>query len=364
MLVLVVAVASPGSSEFAVVNFSNTPPTVVMTLGFTNGNVVDCYGTLAAVGEYGGSSVALFDISRPESPVQIGAVTGTIESGFGWQIGSISTDGSYVLVGELNGSRVALIDISKPASPYLLSVSDCEPLLNIISNVALRGPTAVVSGDNAAVVLYLRDSTIGAVPSPMTDNAVGPSDFDGQTAAVSVFGGIDAYALTPFDDPGSGASGITTTELPPVTYKELTASIAVAEIPEGGYFIAAGGVGWFTLYAYPTGFHSGSIKTSIQSGMSSMGTTVKFMHNPAIAPFLAVANVTESGVFVSFYLIQVETGLPQGTVVSFFTPNPVATVALPASYVPTLGITAFTPLRWFWPIPFPFPRPFPFRFPG
>ncbi len=360
MLVLVVAVASPGSSEFAVVNFSNTPPTVVMTSGFTNGNVVDCYGTLAAVGEYGDSSVALFDISRPELPVQIGAVTGTIESGFGWQIGSISTDGSYVLVGELNGSRVALIDISKPASPYLLSVSDCEPLLNIISNVALRSPAAVASGDDAAVVLDFKDPPVGAVPSPLTDNAAGPSDFDGQTAAVSVFGAINAYALAPFNDPGSGTSGITTTELPPVPYKELTTSVAAAEIPAGGYFVAAGGVGWFTLYAYPTSFPRGSIKTSLQPGMSSMGTAVKFMHNPAIAPFLAVANVTGSGVSVSFYTIQVETGLPQGTVVSFFTPNPVATVALPASYVPTLGITAFTPLRWFWPLPWPFP----FRFPG
>src|SRR5579862_8845406 len=152
MLVLVVAVASPGSSKFAVVNFSNTPPSIVMTPGFSSGNVVDCYGTLAAVGEYGGNSVAIFDISTPASPVQIGTVTGTTESGFGWQIGSISTDGAYVLVGELSGSRVAMIDVSSPASPYLVSVSDCAPSLNIISSVALRSPTAVVSGDNAAVI--------------------------------------------------------------------------------------------------------------------------------------------------------------------------------------------------------------------
>jgi hypothetical protein len=53
----VVAVASPGSAEFTVINFSNTPPSVVMTPGFENGNIVDCCRTLAAVGENRGLSV-------------------------------------------------------------------------------------------------------------------------------------------------------------------------------------------------------------------------------------------------------------------------------------------------------------------
>jgi hypothetical protein len=51
-MTLVVAAASLGSSNSAVINFSNTPPTVVMTPGFETRNVMDCYGTLAAVGEY------------------------------------------------------------------------------------------------------------------------------------------------------------------------------------------------------------------------------------------------------------------------------------------------------------------------
>jgi hypothetical protein len=184
---LVVAAASPGSPEFAVINFSNTPPTVVMTPGFQDGNVVDCYGTLAAVGDTSGGTVALFDISTPALPVQ----TGTVQTGF--QNGSISIYGSYVLTGELSGSRVALIDISNTTSPYVLSVSDCAPLLNIISSVALRSPTltnvapqltAVVSGDNNSVVLYFADPPIGAVPAPILYNAW-PSDFDGWTAAVA-----------------------------------------------------------------------------------------------------------------------------------------------------------------------------------
>src|ERR1017187_9640586 len=103
---VVVAAASPGSPEFAVIDFGNKTPRVVMTPGFQNGNVVDCYGMLAAVGEYSGYSVALFDLSAPASPVQ----TGVVQTDF--QIGSISIYGSYVLTGELFGSRVSLIDIS------------------------------------------------------------------------------------------------------------------------------------------------------------------------------------------------------------------------------------------------------------
>ena len=82
---------------------------------------------------------------------------------------------------------------------------------------------------------------------------------------------------------------------------------------------------------------------------------MKFLNNPAIAPFLAVANVVASGVFVSYYWIQVETGLSQGTKVSCFAPIPVAQLALETTYLPTLGITAFTPRRRFWPFPLPIP---------
>jgi LVIVD repeat-containing protein len=333
---VVVAAASAGSPEFAVINFGNRPPTVVMTRGFQNGNVVDCYGTLAAVGENSGYSVTLFDISAPASPVQ----TGSVKTGF--QIGSISIYGSYVLTGELSGSRVSLIDISNPASPYVLSVSDCAPLLNIISSVSLRSPTltdvkprmtAVVSGDNNSIALYFEDPAIGAVPVQILYNAW-PSDFDGWTAAVAnADGGIYTYAV----------SGNRATKLALVPYREATGSVAVAEIPAGGYYVAASGEGSFTVFAHPSYATSGSLKTSLTADKSSPGIALKFLNDPAIAPFLAVANVTASGVFVSYYFIELETGLPQGSVISFFKPIPVAQVALAKAYVPTLGITAFTP---------------------
>lgn len=333
-MVAVVAAASPGSSDFAIIDFGTTPPAVLMTPGFDGGNVVDCYGTQAVVGEYSGYTVAVYDIST-----LIPAQTGTVATGF--QIGSISIYGSYVLTGELNGSRVSLIDISNPASPYVLSVSDCAPLLNIISSVALRSPTdtgdrpkltAVVSGDNNSVILYFADPPVGAVPAPLLYNAW-PSDFDGWTAAVANGdGGIYTYSI----------SGNISTELTVVPYEDVTASVAVAEIPDGGYFVAGAGTLSFTLYAYPTNYPMGSITTPLSDDLSSPGIAVKFLNNPAIAPFLAVAYITASDLFVSFYFIQVDTGLPQ-TVVQFFTPIPVAQVALPTTYIPTLGITAFTP---------------------
>ena len=237
-MILVVAVASPASPNFAVVNFSNTPPTVVMTPGFENGNIVDCYGTLAAVAENSGYSVALFDISTPASPAQVGVV----ETGF--QIGAISLNGEYVLTGEFNGSRVSLIDISNPASPAIVSVTDCAPMLNIIPSVALRSPVAVVAGNNNSLSLYFADPSVGGSPGQLLYDATGPSDYDGTTAAVAGGAGINTYAL----------SGTSLTNLSTIHDRGLVGSVAVAEIPAGGYFAAAAGAGQFTVYAFPSGY--------------------------------------------------------------------------------------------------------------
>jgi hypothetical protein len=336
-MVAVVAAASPDNTDFAVINFGIAPPIVVMTPGFDGGNVVDCYGTVVAVGANSGLSVALFDISWPETPVQ----TGMVQTGF--QIGSISIYGSWVLTGEYEGSRVSLIDISDPTNPYVLSVSDCAPLLNIISSVALRSPTitgvapkltAVVSGDNNSVILDFEDPPIGAVPAPLLYNAW-PSDFDGWTAAVANGdGGIYAYSV----------SGNDATQLVVVPYQYLTWSVAVAEIPSGGYYVAASSQRSFTVFGYPPFYPSGSITTSLPGDISSTGIAVKFLNNPAVAPFLTVADVNENGVFVYLYMLQAETGGDQGTIVEFFTPIPMAQVALSTAYLPTLGITWFEPV--------------------
>jgi len=335
---VVVVVASPGNSKFAVINFGSVPPTVVMMDGPGSGNVVDCYGTVAAVAANSGKLIWLFDISAPASPVQIG----TLQAPF--LIGSISIYGSYVLVGELFGSRVALADFSNPAIPF--GITDCQManLDNIIS-VALRSPTptveppltAVVSGlENDTVFVYYEDLSEGApigVAVSIRQNAW-PSDFDGWTAAMMSGGSIYTYPVS-----GNSVSHPTT-----IASGEPLGSVAVAEIPAGGQFVAASGTGSFTVFANPTGFPIGSIKKSLPSYIGSPGIAVKFLNNPAIPPYLAVANVTQSDVSVSYYSIELETGRPQGSVVSLIEPsNSVVPVTLLPSLVPTLGITALTP---------------------
>ena len=71
--------------------------------------MVDASGSLAAIGDFNGSSVRLCDISNPAAP----ALQGTVNTGLSG-IGAISMDGNHVLVGELNGLRAVLIDASVP----------------------------------------------------------------------------------------------------------------------------------------------------------------------------------------------------------------------------------------------------------
>lgn len=192
----------------------------------------------------------------------------------------------------------------------------------------------MVSGDNNSLVLCFGDSTTATDPAPLLYNAW-PSDFDGWTAAVAnADGGIYTYSV----------SGNDATKLAVVPYQYLTWSVAVAEIPSGGYYVAASSQRSFTVFGYPPDYPSGSITTSLPGDISSTGVAVKFLNNPAVAPFLAVADVNENGVFVYFYILQVETGGDQGTVVEFFTPVPMAQVALSTAYLPTLGITWFEPV--------------------
>lgn len=340
----IVAIASPGSPEFAVIDFGNKPPTVAMTAGFENGNIVDCYGTLAAVGSYANAySVTLFDISNPASPVAVKG--GTLTTAF--QIGALSMNDTYLLIGEYNGSRVQLFNIGKPGSPYPLSISDCAPSLNIISAVAIRNSDAVVSGDNNSVYLNFYDPASGAVPLPLLYNATGPSDYDGWTAVVATSAAVTAYSV----------SGNTANQLSEITHLSVFGSVAVAEIPEGGYYNAIGGAGSFTIYCYPSGSARGSIKTDVQKGTTSLGTYVKFLNNPAIAPFLAVANLTAAGIQVSYYFLETETDPPESSTVTYFTPVPTAEVTkLSTAYPVTLGITAFTPKPRIPPFPFPVPK--------
>ena len=52
-------------------------------------------------------------------------------------------------------------------------------------------------------------------------------------------------------------------------YREATGSVAVAEIPEGGYFVAASGERSFTVFAFPFNAAGGSIKTSLMANKAA-----------------------------------------------------------------------------------------------
>jgi hypothetical protein len=140
MTVAVVA-GSNNDNRFAVIDFSvpTSPADVLVPAPFSGGCMVDCSGVLAAVGNYNGGQVAIFDISNPAAPVLKGTAN-TILNG----IGAISSDGSHVLVGEVNGSRSVLIDVTNPGSPSILSTFSTA--VASISAIALRGTLAVAAG--------------------------------------------------------------------------------------------------------------------------------------------------------------------------------------------------------------------------
>jgi hypothetical protein len=334
---VVVVAASSGSSEFAVIDFTSKVPSPVMVPANSGGNVVDCYGTLAAVGDCASGTVAIYDISTPATPTQVSSI-GTVLSA----IGSISIDGTNVLAGENGGTRLALLDISVPASPSLKSVYGAGSegaWLGTISGVAIRGTNAVVAGtDGFGVIDYTKPGSPTAVAYPSTFSTVNfdgqvIADFDGWNA-VATAGGPNNYVYAVSD-------GIAT-EPPTAVSQSTPSSIAIAEIPDGGYYVAVGiAGGLFSINGFPSGAPNAFfLSAPLESSMSSIAVAVKFLNNPAEAPFLAVANVTSEGFFVRSNFLVLESNESTSTI-QIATPHPVATVALAATN-PTLGITAFT----------------------
>jgi hypothetical protein len=192
----VVVAGSQNDFNFSVTDFTNpaVPTTVTANPGFGGGCTVDCDGTLAAVGDYIGSQVVLYDISNPAAPVKKGTAN-TMFSG----VSALSVNGTKVLAGELNGNRVALIDASNPASPVILSTFNTA--ISSISSAQLKGSKAVVSGPNDLIFVVL-DYTVPANPTqvkfvPGTGNVFfGGSviaDLDGTQAALADAGSGNVY---------------------------------------------------------------------------------------------------------------------------------------------------------------------------
>jgi hypothetical protein len=173
----VVVAGSNNDNRFAVVDYSTpaSPTVKLVTAPFSGGCMVDASGSQAAVANFNGSEVVLYDISSPASPVQLStAATGL--SG----IGAISFDGAHIMVGELLSTRVALID---PATMTVLSKANTT--LSGITSVGISGTKGVAAGPNnlAFAVVDYTNPTSTTPPVHVFNSGTGGVFFSGSMAA-------------------------------------------------------------------------------------------------------------------------------------------------------------------------------------
>jgi hypothetical protein len=136
--IFVVVTGSIADSRFAVTNFSDAaaPTTVLVASPFSVGCVVDCsnnlgnqsVGTLAdsssalaAVGNYTGGQVAIYNLLDPASPALVSTYAVPGLSG----IGALAFDGqsgNNLVLGEASGSNVVLMDMQSGAITSSCSV--------------------------------------------------------------------------------------------------------------------------------------------------------------------------------------------------------------------------------------------------
>ncbi|HEV2577248.1 MAG TPA: hypothetical protein VGU25_08555 [Acidobacteriaceae bacterium] len=349
-MALVVVAASTKSPDFAVIDFTKSPPKTVMVGASAAGNMVDCYGKLAAVGDWGSGNVTLFDISNPESPL----INGSVNTGLS-SITAISIDSAHVLAAgpkSKSGPELVLISIANPKSPQVVSTYGKTGLSGTesISGVVIRGGNALSCQTYGCLVMnYASPSHPTGDGYPSTGSSVNLNgqvlgDFDGKNAVITApppdWNGtqpIDVYLF-------SIANGIGTQPPTPLyTGGTPLSSVAIAEIPQGGRYLATAGLTEVGIQAFPEGLPNTSTGFFVpQLGDANAAVALKFLNNPAVAPLLAVANVTNQHGFLitsNFFVLESD---GHTSTLQRATPNPVATAALAPTLNPTLGITGWT----------------------
>jgi PEP-CTERM motif-containing protein len=353
MYVGVVAVASTGSSEVAVIDFSAQPPSSIMlTPGTDTGYVVDCYGSLLVTGGHTSGNVNVYSILDPGTP----ALSGSVYTGLS-RLTAISTDGAYVLAGGTITSpaqtAIVLVSIADVNNPKVVSTYT-DFSMPSISNVVIRYPKALACGPYDAPAVYYRHlhaSSTGFGPVTglaLNDQVMG--DFDGWNAAIT--SGPDLNGLFPPIGVFSMKDGYLA--LPGTLLDNIgtLASLAIAEVPEGGYYVALGMFdGSFGIITQSDVGNAWNLSQMPKSGSGNV--LVKFLNNPAVAPFLAVANVIEGNkYYVNLDFLFLE---GTGTNVAKLQISVLKTeVTLGSMQNPTLGITAFEPPPpWWRTLPWP-----------
>lgn len=356
-MTVVVAAASANSPEFAVIDFTTVPPSHVMVGASSVGNVVDCYGTLVAVGDCASGMIALYDVTYPGSPARRGSIDIGVTG-----VRAISIDDAYVLAAGPGSApeaplQIVLISIADPANPSIVSVYQ-RTSFNAVYGVTIRGANAIVCGTDAFFVIDYSDPAhpTGVIVTGPPGPVMG--DFDGTNAA---FASIQTSPTAQSQDISIyGIADGGYTALKTIDNGSSLSSLAIAEIPEGGQYVAMGLGSQFVIQYYPSEMQSGFFSgPQLKPYGQQWPVAVRFLNNPAIAPYLAVANLAaEQGFFVTCNFLFLESDGINATI-HLGAPIPLAQVALASTDNPTLGITAFEPpalppwhIPWLpWPLP-------------
>jgi hypothetical protein len=343
--VFVTVAGSTTDSRFAVTDFSNAaaPTTVLVQSPFPTGCVVDCsnnlgnqsVGTLAdstsalaAVGDYTSGRVAIYNLLNPAAP----ALQNTFDSGLGG-IGAVAFDGqsgNNLAVGASNGSTVVLMNVQTGA--VTATAQPEGDLVGGVYSLALNGSTAFASGVQLGLVMIDFSNLSSPQVGPILIaglNAQGKAnylqgqiacDFDGTTLAVGdATGNVYTY-----DGSGNftGAWGQVSGNAVTAVAVETGDSAQIA-----AEFIGSGSIALIT--ASPSGAGQ---SVQIWSGQGpNPGGALAFFG----LPFLFASSVTGGTVSALNELVWPSTavlGVASG-------------VSLAQSAQPTLGATAFNPLR-------------------
>ena len=357
--------------QFWVIDFSNAPtgaPTAVAVSCSSDGVVVDCSGSQAAVGTCVGGSVTIYDISNPAKPSAVGSA-GLPFGG----IAAVSFFGGSVLAAEANGRQVALIDINDLANPQIFLT-----YFDTLTDVTLFGSSAVICGvsayNNAFQVVSTGDlsnldnvATTNFSPNDPNTNSPVMCDFDGTNAVFS-----DGLGLYVFKVLGGAATAIgseTLYDSGGVTSVAIAESGGASGVPNGGVQLAytGGEDPNVELQYFVPPIPSG---TNWVGGSASLGDANNIYGQPndaygGVAKFcrsvwgtsalLATAAVTQTSggaqeYVVSLFDLSAGGGSIQAMKQGARIPVNLATTLTPNS---TLGITTFFTFPPWFPLPLP-----------
>jgi hypothetical protein len=354
-MTLAVVLGSDNDPRFAVTNFppAGQPSTVFVNPGFPEdggppranpGCVVACSrllfdgdqtSSLAAVGQYGGGYVAIYDLNNPAVPQQLSM----FDTGLGTPltgIGALSLYGTNLVVGELDGPNIVYIDITNQRAPNIVStVPDGDFADGGISAIVLSGSSAVVSGSfNVAVVDYTKPAhpQVGVAypPQSSTFQFISPItvDFDGASVAVGDGSGnaylfwVDDGSLSKLGQADSGLEGITSIAVQTGNYTQVAAgNFSEAEVE---------------LITFGDEPNPGPYQVMVGKGSGDAGGAVTFYGLPDL--FAS----TNNGQGITWFNTMAWPNWPK-------TGPPVVRVAKNANLAPasisTLGVAYFTPHR-------------------